>query len=144
MRRFTVWDRGLGLRAVVLVWIGDRSLKLLKLEQCIFYFSKCSVISSLGSRPDTFLVAEILGPELGSVWLSGHIPGPGAVYFLSHSAWAPHVNFSRPNSLIIQTHNKRFHLPGKKPERYSGLAFYSIYPLQKNHWIHKTNTSWLK
>lgn len=39
-------------------------------------------------------------------WHSGHIPCPGAVYFLFHSAWTGHVNFSGPNSLFIQIHSK--------------------------------------
>lgn len=42
----------------------------------------------------------------------GCIPCPGAaVYFLSHFAWPTHVNFFRPNSLFIQTHDKRSHPP---------------------------------
>lgn len=65
-------------------------------------------------------------------WLSGHIPCPGVVYFLFHSAWEPHVNFSGPNSSFIQTHNKRFHLPATQRKiyfflTYSGLTFTSAH-----------------
>lgn len=76
-------------------------------------FLQDPALVSLGPGPRGQGISDRTGSLLGP---SGHIPGPGAVYFLFHSARARHVNFSRPNSFIIQTYNKGFHLSGRQRE----------------------------
>lgn len=74
----------------------------------------CSAISVQVQGPELFFWLRLWGlcwnscARLcpGSILVfSGHIPRPGAVYFLFHSAWAPHVNASGPYSTFNHTVN---------------------------------------
>ena len=65
----------------------------------------------------------------GSILIfSGHIPHPGAVYFLFHSAWAPHVNASGPYSTFNHTVNGSISLvPGQQRNICFCLTFNSLH-----------------